>query len=326
MQQYFQGVKVEGGMVLIHSKSGLVNYMNGKVAQLEALAVQPVVTERQALTYAQKSLLVKKTIKQYPAELVVAAVPSSSANKDYTLAYKTRIDGKATKGNMIMANVFVDAITGKVLKTISLIADVDVTGTANTLYSGSRPFTIDSFAGGYRLRDYGRNIQTYNGGEVPMDSILMGGLGVDYVNNTSHWNLFNTLSSVTLQTASPGLMSGLGADHYIFFNFSKTAPVTEYNTSSKFVAIGGPGNLPVVTGGFQSILDPAQSYYGTYLNIEFDTVQYLPNTTSTASYHLANTTPGTHSWADTSGNSGNYTISLQENPATDVHWGYGKNT
>src|SRR5688572_7542202 len=37
MQQYYQGVKVEGGMILIHSKNDLVNYMNGKIAQLGTL-------------------------------------------------------------------------------------------------------------------------------------------------------------------------------------------------------------------------------------------------------------------------------------------------
>ncbi|MFA6059784.1 MAG: M4 family metallopeptidase [Taibaiella sp.] len=323
MQQYYQGVKVEGGMVLVHSKDGQVNYINGKIAQLGTLSIQPVLKERDAFNNAQKSMLVKKTIRQYPVELVIASVPSSSVHKDYALAYKARVDGKTAKGNMVMANVFVDAVTGKILKTIDLMADADVTGTANTLYSGIRPLTIDSFAGGYRLRDNGRNIQTYNGGEAG-DSLGNVNWNIDYVNNNAHWDLFNTLSSVTLQTASPALIAGTNVDRIVFFNISETAPQTEYGQNARYVGVFGQSSLPAVNDGLRNILDPAKSYYGTYINLEIDTVQYTFNTTSSASYSLANISAGTHPWADTAGNSGSYTISMQKNPAVDVHWGMEK--
>jgi Zn-dependent metalloprotease len=324
-QQYYLGVQVEGAKVLVHSKDGLVNSMNGKVAQLGILSVQPVLKENEAYNKAKSATLVSREFKKYAAELVIATLPSSSVDKEYALAYKTRIDGKTVNGKTVMANVFVDAITGKILNTISLIADADVTGTANTLYSGTRSFVVDSVAAGFRLWDNSRNIRTFNGDGVGMDTLGFFVEDKDYFNNSSNWGLFNTLTSATLQTASPDLEAGIGSSNFQFmaFNLSETAPLTTYAAGSKIVDFSGQSSLPVVTG-LRSILDPAKSYFGAYVNVEIDTVLFMPNTVSSTSYSLANTSAGNHTWADANGNGGSYTIAMEKNPAVDVHWGMEK--
>jgi Zn-dependent metalloprotease len=323
-QQYYLGVKVDGAKILVHSKDGLVNTMNGKVAQLGTLSVVPVLKENEAYTKAKNATLVTRLFKTYPVELVIATIPSPD-NKEYVLAYKVRIDGRTADRKTVMVNVFVDAVTGKVLNAISLIADADVTGTANTLYSGIRPLTLDSVAEGFRLWDNARNIRTFNGDGVGMDTLGFFTEDRDYFNNTSNWDLFNTLSSVTLQTASPELTVGIGAggSQFMAFNLSETAPLTEYTLGSKIVDFAGQSSLPAVIDLY-GILDPAKSYFGTYLNVAVDTVQFMPSTVSSESYSMTNVSAGSHSWADTNGNSGSYTISMKKNPAVDAHWGMEK--
>jgi Zn-dependent metalloprotease len=324
-QQYYLGVKVDGAKVLVHSKDGLVTTINGNVAQLGTLSVQPVLKENEAYNKAKNSTLVTRLFKTYPVELVIATIPSAD-NKEYALAYKMRIDGRTADRKTVMVNVFVDAVTGKVLNTVSLITHTDVNGTANTFYSGSRPFVVDSFAGGFRLRDGGRNIQTYNGRDVPEDSLGFANWNVDYLNNTSNWHLFPILSATTLQTASPDLVASIGGNNLQFmgFNLSETAPETAHTSNTRLAYISGQPSLPILMGGYPNILDPAKSYFGTYLNIAYDTVLSTDSILGSASYHLPSISTGSHSWADTHGNSGSYTISMEKNPALDAHWGMEK--
>jgi Zn-dependent metalloprotease len=328
-QQYYLGVKVEGAKVLVHSKDGQVNNMNGKVAQLGTLSVVPVLKGNEAYTKAKNSTLVTRLFKTYPVELVITAAPSSSANKEYALAYKVRIDGRTSDRKTVMVNVFVDAVTGKILNTVSLMAHTDVNGTANTLYSGIRPLTLDSVADGFRLWDNARNIRTFNGAGAETDNQGAIVSGDDYFNNTANFNLFNTFSSSTIATASSTLLTGLGGQSNVMLYGIAEGPITtsidsiDFASDPAFVNVSGQGNLPETNGGMYNILDPNISYTGLYMNIHFLSWQDF-ELTDTAYYPVADLTPGSHPWSDTKGNSGSYTISMEKNPAVDAHWGMQK--
>jgi Zn-dependent metalloprotease len=328
-QQYYLNVKVEGGKVLVHSKDGLVNNINGKVAQLGTLSVQPVLKQSEAYTAAKNATPVAKLFKtNYPVELVITA-SSNTVDKQYALAYKVRIDGSTSDRKVVMVNVFVDAITGKVLNTISLMAHTDVTGTANTLYSGTRSLTVDSVAEGFRLWDNARNIRTFNGAGAETDN---GGAiisGDDYFNNTSNFDLFNTFSSSTISAASSTLLTGLGGQSNIMLYGIAEGPITtsidsiDFAADPAFVNVSGQSSLPETNGGMYNILDPNISYTGLYMNIHFQSFQDF-DLIDTAYYPVSDLTPGNHAWSDTKGNSGSYTISLEKNPAVDAHWGMQK--
>jgi Zn-dependent metalloprotease len=327
-QQYYLGVKVEGAKVIVHSKDGFVNSINGKVAQLGTLSVQPVLKNTEAYTKAKNSTLVKKLFNNYPVELVIAAVAPSAANKEYALAYKVRIDGRTADRKIIMVNVFVDAVTGKILNTISLMAHTDVNGTANTFYNGVRPLTVDSVAEGFRLRDNTRKVETYNGSGAEMDNQ---GFFVDkdYYHTSTNFDLFNTFSASTITTASTGLLSGLGGQNNVMLyalaqdDINVSIDSIDFVTDPAFVNVSGQGSLPETTGGMYNILDAGTSYTGLYMNIHFLSFQDF-ELADTAYYPITNLNAGTHPWADTKGNAGNYTLSLEKNPAVDAHWGMQK--
>lgn len=328
-QQYYLNVKVEGGKVLVHAKDGLVNTINGKIAQLGTLSVQPVLKENEAYTAAKNATSVAKVFQtNYPVELVIAALPNA-ANKQYALAYKVRIDGRNRDRKVIMVNVFIDAVTGKVLNTISLMAHTDVTGTANTLYSGTRSLTVDSVAEGFRLWDNARNIRTFNGAGAETDNWGFIVSGDDYFNSTSNFDLFNTFSSSTISTASSTLLSGLGGQSNAMLYAIAEGPITtgidsiDFASDPAFVNVSGQSNLPETNGGMYNILSPSISYTGLYMNIHFTSWQDF-ELTDTAYYPISDLTAGSHPWSDTKGNSGSYTISMEKNPAVDAHWGMQK--
>lgn len=328
-QQYYLNVKVEGGKVLVHAKDGVVNNVNGKIAQLGTLSVQPVLKENEAYTAAKNATSVAKLFKtNYPVELVIAA-SSNAGNKQYALAYKVRIDGRNRDRKVIMVNVFIDAVTGKVLNTISLMAHTDVTGTANTLYSGTRSLTVDSVAEGFRLWDNARNIRTFNGAGAETDDWGFIVSGDDYFNGTSNFDLFNTFSSSTISTASSTLLTGLGGQSNAMLYAIAEGPINtgidsiNFASDPSFVNVSGQSNLPETNGGMYNILSPSISYTGLYMNIHFTSWQDF-ELVDTAYYPISDLTTGSHPWSDTKGNSGSYTISMEKNPAVDAHWGMQK--
>jgi Zn-dependent metalloprotease len=321
-QQYYLGVKVDGGQVLVHSKDGMVNTLNGKVAQLGTLSVQPVLKATEAYTAAKKSTTVTQLFKSnYPVELVIAGV-----NKQYSLAYKVRIDGRTADRKVVMVNVFVDAVTGKILNTVSLMAHNDIIGTANTLYSGIKPLTIDSVADGFRLRDNARKIETYNGAGAEMDNQGFFINNKDFYNNTNYFDLFNTFSSTTISTAAPSLLDNLGGQSNFMLYALADEPLTgldmNFASDPAFVDVSGQSSLPA-TNTMYNILNPAANYTGVYMNIHFLSWQNI-ELADTAYYPMTNLTVGSHPWADTKGNSGSYAISMEKNPAVDAHWGMQK--
>jgi Zn-dependent metalloprotease len=82
------------------------------------------------------------------------------------------------------AEYFVDAKTGKVIGKKDKIFFSDVTGTANTAYSGSQTIHSDqTSANAYRLRDYtkGNGVITVHGES--------GKRGQDYTSTSNNWNL-----------------------------------------------------------------------------------------------------------------------------------------
>lgn len=317
-QQYYQGVIVENGVVLVHFKKDAPDYINGKIAQLGNLSVTPSLSRESALRLARQDADVVQGLQQYPVQLVIATVNTGKL-KEYVLAYKVRIDGRTRDRKLLMKNYFIDAQSGKLLKKVSLLAHTDVTATGNTYYSGNQTMTTDSVSSGvYRLRDNGRKIETYDGSGVGQD---FNGNFVgerDYFNNSTSWNLFNAFSATTLQAASTSMLSNLGGANgrIMLFTLSTDTSMDQ----PRFVNVGGASSLPATNGGYYTILAPGSSYKGMYMKYNFNSNEIE----DTAVYPLTNITPGTYSWNDGNGNGGTYKVEQKKNPALDAHWGMGK--
>ncbi len=178
-QQYYKGIQVLYGTYVVHAKNGIIETINGNFIKVGSPSVKAKIDEKTALLTALSSInalvygwedpgteaLFKKesgssTATMYPKAKLVIFYDDSTTHS-YRLAYM--FHGYAVKP-LRDNNIFVDAISGKIIGTENLIKDGIATGTAATKYSGSQTITTDSYTGGYRLSEVrnGVNIHTYN--------------------------------------------------------------------------------------------------------------------------------------------------------------------
>ncbi len=179
-QQYYNGIKIEGAEYILHGKNGNIQTANGDYKNVEIASVTPALTESQALTkallfvhatkYKWEDSAMEKFIKQntnnpnatyYPKGELVISKDYLQGTNSFKLSWKFTISSLQPNNEQL---IFVDAITGEVINSRSLIFDVNTPLTAQTRYSGTLGITGDSFAGGFRLRENrnGVNVLTLN--------------------------------------------------------------------------------------------------------------------------------------------------------------------
>lgn len=323
-QQYYQGILVEGGKVLLHSKGGIVENINGRVAQLGNVTTAPSISEKEAFVFAKNNLDIIKLMKQYPAALVIAPVSSNNASsKTYALVYKVRIDGKTAEGKVVMMNVFVDASTGMVLNKISLIAHTDVNANAHTMYSGIRTIVTDSTSTGFRLRDNGRKIETYDvaGKEVDENSVDFFLDPRDYYNTTTNWVEQPAVMTMTLNNVTNNMLTGLGFQNGKFVTslMVKGDPINNELVAWPDVKLSpsATATLPIISKNVY-VFPEDLNYSGGFGKLNLFGNQEVSDS---AFFSLTSIAPGIYPWSDAQGNAGSYEVSLKKNPALDAHWG-----
>ncbi len=158
-QHYYKGVPVEGERILVHTKANLVQSVNGQVTVLKDINVSKGMGDERALEIAKAALKVHEVYGDYPITTTFVKYESPRGVVETRFVKKVRVDSFEP---LVMANVYVDIATGEVVKTVNLIHDVDVNVTAMTHYKGAQTIVVDNTASGYRLRDNGRQIETYN--------------------------------------------------------------------------------------------------------------------------------------------------------------------
>lgn len=331
-QQFYKGIKVDGGLVLMHIKNGIVTSINGTIATQKELNIQAKIDGTAATATALKQLNVVKQLASYNPELVIAPIYNGHI-RTFKLAYKVRIDGQSPM-KIVMANVYVDASSGEMLKKVSLIAHDDVTADASTMYNGVRQITVDSIGvNNYVLRDNARKIETYDvGGIVPDDAFgetppFAGAR--PYTNNSTNWTDASFLSAISLNDASDDMISGLGisgmSGNFITALVSKNgiASVDELELVSPYdvkMDIVDESGLPAVS---QNLYVNTQDgpYTGIFAKTNIHFMTGAVDVLDTTYFAIDNFTEGVHSWSDTKGNAGSYTIEKGKNPALDAHWG-----
>ena len=188
LQQYYKGIKVEGAEYLLHSNSGFIHTINGSFADINLPNILPKIDSTVALLNGLKDISAKNLELQnnlnslHPkASLIICKEPSKEL---WHLAWKFTI---IMPNPVIAENIYVDAMTGKVINRITLIQDGNAPGTAATKYSSTQSITGDAFAGGYRLREIQNNvnIQTFN--FLHNASPLNTSAALDFVDNDNNW-------------------------------------------------------------------------------------------------------------------------------------------
>jgi len=202
-QQYYNGVKVEHGEYILHEKNNSIETANGIFYDGLQLPVQPMLSENdarinalldvRAVMYkwqikAEEELLRKMTgndrATYFPAgELVVTPIESGGKKPSFSLAYKFDVYAHEP---MSRQYIYVDAISGRVVKKINRICEFIANGTLTTKYNGVQTLVTDSTGpGSYRLRDLSRggNVETYD-----MNSGTTYGAAVDFTDTDNIWD------------------------------------------------------------------------------------------------------------------------------------------
>jgi len=214
LQEYYQGIPVEGAVFILHSTDGLITHQSGSYLELRDLSTTPALDKNQALEQAlahtsgtqyawqERDERGKRLAEKPVGELVI--LPDWNHGKQPRLAYKFDI---YTLEPLYRANVFVDAQTGEILDEHPRLHDADVSATGNSLYNGTVSFTADSYSGGYRLRQgaNGNGIETYD------------------LNNSTNYNNASDISSSSTSfgnTNRTGVQAHWGAEqtHDYFLN------------------------------------------------------------------------------------------------------------
>ncbi|SNR57908.1 Por secretion system C-terminal sorting domain-containing protein [Lutibacter agarilyticus] len=306
LQQFYNGYPIEGKVVMLHSKNNMVTAMNGQLSDLPTIKTMSTITSVQATEIAKNYLNVTELIQEYPVEKVITQI-SGSEKKETRLAYKIRIDSNAP---FMMYHVYIDAETAVVLKKVSLIAHTDTPGTGKTLYSGTQDITIDSYSGGYRLREQGRKIETYDATNATFVNNTGFTGSSDYVSSSTDWVGVSRLSSFSISAVSKTWWYAAFADQI----------------PDLYIVIKDASNQKVYTSKYVSDANPPLTFNNINLNLtngpykveiwDYDTF----GGDDFGGSYIISADVGTGSWSG-SGNVGTYEVVTSSLASLDVHWG-----
>ena len=223
-QQYYKGIRVEHGQFTAFTRKGLLISLNGEFYDLRNLDTRPVLTEKQALELAFKSIGASEYVYEYvnkfrnginapkiadklnelydnyqPKGELVIVDDYSTPESDPALAYKFNIYASEP---LSRDWVYVNAQSGKIMLKDAIIKHAGAT--VNTRYSGQQ--TIQTTArtglnpspqylldfGYYVLRDQTRgggvNTLDMNGlGGAPISVPLLYNLAAECVDDDNSW-------------------------------------------------------------------------------------------------------------------------------------------
>lgn len=211
-QQTINGIPVEYGVVNILVKNNKIISQNGdwfkgtvssklekRAGISESTALNNALAFVGATSYKWQDVGEEEFIKKesgnakatfYPkAKLVYYSDPSDTDARKVKLTYKFDIYASEPLSRQ---EVFVDAKTGQVLGSNTLIHETNAPGTAVTAYSGNQSIVADQVsATSFRLRETGRNggtaVETYN-----LKKGTNYNNATDFTDTDNNWNNVNT--------------------------------------------------------------------------------------------------------------------------------------
>jgi Zn-dependent metalloprotease len=180
--QYFNGVRVETGVFIIHRNANGIISINGEFKDVTNASATPSIRENDALIQALKSVpskLYKWDDEQSaPPQAELVFLPKSGG---IHLAYKFDI---YSYDPLARYYVFIDASSGKELIKHDRIQHTDVDATAHTKYHGTQTITTDMVSSLlYKLLDGARSVNTKD-----LNNSTYYSAAVDFTNTSTVWN------------------------------------------------------------------------------------------------------------------------------------------
>jgi Zn-dependent metalloprotease len=302
-QQYYKGYKVEGSVIMLHSKNGQYTSTNGKVAEFADIDTNIVISAEEAQKNAMQIANVSTLKHTYPIETIVSRVPSEN-RFEYIFNYKVRIESTSP---FVFRDYYVDVKTGKILNSISLIHDIDTPASAKTIYSGNQSINTDFTSGIYTLKDNLRKIETYDATFAKTTEPVL------FSNLSTNWGQFPYLKAFSIQNVS---------QNWWYSEFGDTKP-------DLYIIVKNAANNIVYNGKNEHKNDAVPTSSDPiwfFINIEMKNQPYtvelwdydgVGGDDFGGSYTLSSSSG---SWT-VNGNNGSYIIMPAFNPALDIHWG-----
>lgn len=148
-QQFYKGIKVDGAMVLAHGKDGKINFLNGELMQLNS---QPKSIQQKV---SKRKIAAKYDQNEDDTDFLIIPITQEDGSVTYHPAYKVY--------NLTdFYDYYIDAETEEIVKKVSRKFNVDVQGTAATLYNGTQEIICYEYNNVYFLKDSTRNLITYD--------------------------------------------------------------------------------------------------------------------------------------------------------------------
>lgn len=200
LQQYYKGIKVEFGEVVLAGKNNELQLASGNLLTIDDLNISPALTQETALSkalqhinaqeYAWESPNMESFLKQikndptatyYPkSELVIVDKTLFDTLQSPVLAYKMDIYASKPESYNYY---YIDATNGEVVFENPIIQHIE--GPAATRYSGTRMIETEALTGvGFKLRDNtrGNGIETYN-----MNNTTNYATATEFIDNDNNW-------------------------------------------------------------------------------------------------------------------------------------------
>lgn len=337
-QQYYQGSKVESHVVIVHSKNGRVQCING-AAMTQMQAPQSVVAR---ISKSQAAAKAPKKIEESSVTPVIICIDG-----DYYSVYK--VPSPET-----FEIIYVDSYTGEIIYRESVFRNADVVGRGYTRYNGWQNMTVYESESRYYLIDEGRNIITmsaesgspdtayymsysYWASAIPEDILLallnmdeqaqkeiayqyvMGPMMTDYIQNTCISLYAGDTDVYTPRIKSITISSAASSWWYDIWD---TKP-------DLYCKICDPnGNVLYTTSTKEDCTLPVTFTFTKGIAVAKGcTIKIYDEDATSDSYggsvSLTSVTPGTKTW---SGSNTSGSIEIIDSPIeySDIHWGMQK--
>lgn len=199
-QHFYNNIKVHGDIVFLHVKEGKVQFINGQLVSFKELSTTGTINEEKVRSIAYANFGLSENVKESLIETYILKQEIQESALKLTFINKINL----TALNPLKSIDFIiDAQSGEIITQRNKIYNADTPSTSATYYRGSKDITVDSYNGGYRLRDNARNIRTFKGSQ------LNGGLNndgtftgyTDYSNSTANFTSANNKPAVEVHWA-----------------------------------------------------------------------------------------------------------------------------
>lgn len=184
-QQYHKGIKIIGAETILHHNGMYLKSMNGYIAEQLNLEVQPTISEERGLQLSKEFMNAEIYVYEHP-DIAAAISKMSNGQKDFgkpkgeLVICRKNWNEPFTESNLSLAycyrmiilpfnksaDVYIDALTGTVLKSMPLATNCNA-NTGNTTWYGNKTFN----AGYYGWPNNAWLLESHCAGEATMRSL-----------------------------------------------------------------------------------------------------------------------------------------------------------